>query len=84
MVPLVLFAASCFIGGGKIHIQKRQEATLTSLPSKGGKEGQMEGRTDIWKFPLCFTRHWSFGAAAQKRGMFSAHFFAMFHNLPDR
>ena len=33
MVPLVLFAASCFIGGGKIHIQKRQEATLTSLPT---------------------------------------------------
>ena len=33
MVPLVLFAASCFIGGEKIHIQKRQEATLTSLPT---------------------------------------------------
>ena len=33
MVPLVFFAASCFIGGEKIHIQKRQEATLTSLPT---------------------------------------------------
>ena len=35
MVPLVFFAASCLIGGGKIHIQKRQEATLTSLPNIG-------------------------------------------------
>ena len=26
----------------------------------------MEGRTNIWKFSLCSTGHWSFGAAAQK------------------
>ena len=34
MVPLVFFAASCFVGGKKIHVRKRQEATLTSLPNK--------------------------------------------------
>ena len=33
MVPLVFFAASCFVGGKKIYVRKRQEATLTSLPS---------------------------------------------------
>ena len=33
MVPLVFFAASCFIGGKKIHVWKRQEATHTSLPN---------------------------------------------------
>ena len=33
MVPLVFFAASCFVGGKKIHVRKRQEATLTSLPT---------------------------------------------------
>ena len=33
MVPLVFFAASCFVGGKKIHVRKRQEATLTSLPN---------------------------------------------------
>ena len=61
-------------GGGKFEV----------LMGKGGIGGRMEGRMDIWKFPLCFTRHWSFRATAQKRGMFSAHFFAMFNNLPDR
>lgn len=34
MVPLVFFAASCFVGGKKIHVWKRQEATLTSLPTE--------------------------------------------------
>ena len=26
----------------------------------------MEGRTDIWKFPLCFTRHWFLGPLPKK------------------
>ena len=34
MVPLVFFAASCFVGGKKIHVRKRQEATVTSLPTQ--------------------------------------------------
>ena len=39
-----------------------------SMANRGGgwMEGRTDGRTDVWKFPLCRTGHRPFGAAAQK------------------